>query len=115
MRILVIGAGRTGARVLQQLKKNPKLEVLTADARDKPEAVKQKIITAVDFREALTPLTLEHLVRKARPDLIFLTASTRDMGLGQTAGMDMLASALQDEVALIADVPVIEVARDTAR
>lgn len=115
MKILVIGAGHTGAQVLRQLKKNPGIQVVTADPRDKPEAVKQNIIPAVDYHEALTPLTLEHIVRQARPDLILWTSTTGDMGLGHAAGLDMLTSALQDEVALIADVPVIEVARATAR
>lgn len=115
MKILVIGAGHTGARVLRQLKKNPRLQVLTADPRKNPEALKEKIITAVDFREALTPLTLEHIVQQAQPDLILWTSTTADMGLGQAVGVDMLTSALQDEVALIADVPVIEVTRTTVR
>ena len=30
MRILVVGAGRTGARVSEQLKKNPDIEIVTA-------------------------------------------------------------------------------------
>ncbi len=115
MKILVIGAGHTGARVLRQLKKNPSLHVMTADPRDKPEAVKQKIITDVDYHETLTPLTLGHIIQQAQPDLILWTSTTGDMGLGHSVGMDMLTSALQDEVALIADVPVIEVARTTVR
>lgn len=115
MKVLVIGAGYTGSRVLRQLKKNPGIEVVTADPRDNPEAVKQKIIEAVDYKETLTPLTLEHIVKQAMPDLILWTSSTADMGLGYAPGIDMLTNALQDEVARISDVPLIEVSRTTVR
>ena len=74
-----------------------------------------RTVAAVDYRRSLTPLTLEHIVRQTQPDLILLTSTTGDMGLGQTAGVEMLTSALQDEVALTADVPVIEVARTSVR
>lgn len=39
MRVLVIGAGMVGARVLTQLKKNPCIEVVTVDPRERPYAV----------------------------------------------------------------------------
>lgn len=111
MRILVVGAGRTGARVLRQLQKNPKLSVVTLDPVERPYAVKQGIIAAIDFHEALTPLTLDYVMAQAQPDLILLTAETENLGLGMVPGIDMLADALKDELAAIAEVPVIEVSR----
>lgn len=114
-RILVVGAGRTGARVIAQLRKNPDLEILTADGRDRPYAVEQGVIQQVDYQEALTPLTLEHVVRQAKPDLILLTTTTEDLGLGKAPGMDLLAEALRDELAAVADTPVILVQRAGAR
>ena len=111
MRILVVGAGRTGSMVLRQLLKNSRLKVLTLDPRENPRAVKEKIIPAVDFKEALTPLTLEHVLKESKPDLILLAMTSEDFGMGQGVGMDMLISALRDEVATMSDVPVIEVAR----
>lgn len=111
MRVLVVGAGRTGAEVLRQLQKNPDLTVLTADAQERPYAVQQGIIEGVDYRESLTPLTLEYIVGRARPDLVLLTRAPRDLGLGSALGMDMLADALQDELATISDVPMILVAQ----
>ena len=111
MRVLLVGAGVTGKRVLQQLQKNPRLEVLTADPQKKPYAVAQGVIESVDFQEVLTPLTLEYIVSQAAPDLILIATETEDLGLGTAAGVEMLAEALREEIASLADVPVIEVAR----
>lgn len=111
MRILVIGAGRAGTRVLRQLQKNPGLILLTADPRKDPYAVQQGIIAAVDISEALTPLTLDYVLEQAQPDLVLLTTTTEDLGLGKAPGIDILAGALREELAAIADVPVIAVAR----
>ena len=115
MRILVMGAGRVGARVLRQLQKNPDLTVITADARENPYAVEQGIIPDVDIREPLTPLTLDHIIAQVKPDLILMTQATEDLGLGEAPGMGLMADALRDEMVSISEVPMIEVARTTAR
>ncbi|MGW8319553.1 MAG: hypothetical protein ACWGPS_09930 [Candidatus Promineifilaceae bacterium] len=111
MRILVAGAGRAGARVLRQLKKNPALTVLTLDGRPQPFAVREGIIAQIDIPETLTPLTLPYVLEQAQPDLILLTTSTEDLGLGQAPGMDVLADSLREELSAISEVPLIEVAR----
>jgi nucleoside-diphosphate-sugar epimerase len=111
MTVLVVGAGKTGAEVLRQLLKNPGLRILTLDTRDSPYAIEEGIIRNVDFKEPLTPLSIDSIIKSARPDLVLLTTSPRDMGLGEAAGIDVLSDALQDELATIADVPVIKVAR----
>ena len=110
MTVLVVGAGRTGAQVLRQLSKNPALKVVTLDPRESPHAVEKGIIENVDYKEALTPLTLDHVLRECKPALILLTSTAEDMGLGSSAGIDLFSDALREEVATIADVPVIEVA-----
>lgn len=111
--VLVVGAGKTGAQVLRQLSKNPRLKILTLDPREEPFAVSQGILANVDFKEALTPLTLDAILLQARPDLILLTSTAQDLGLGESAGVDMFSDALRDELATIADVPVIDVARSS--
>ena len=111
MRVLVVGAGVTGTRVLQQLQKNPKLLLLTTDPQKKPHAVAEGVIESVDFQEVLTPLTLEYIVSKASPDIILIATETEDLGLGSAAGVEMMAEAIRDEVASLSKVPVIEVAR----
>ncbi|HUG36567.1 MAG TPA: NAD-binding protein [Candidatus Limnocylindrales bacterium] len=111
MRVLVIGAGRTGSRVLRQLRKNPAITVITADPRPRLVAVEEGLIADVDIREVLTPLTLDHILETTRPDLVLLAISPGDMGLGQPAGVGILTEALHEEIAALAPVPVIDVAR----
>jgi hypothetical protein len=101
MTILVVGADKTGAQTLRQLFKNPKLKILTLDPRESPYSVGQGMIENVYFKEA-------------RPDLILLSSTARDMGLGESPGIGMFSDALRDELATIADVPVIETARSSA-
>ena len=110
-RIVVIGAGRIGTRVLLQLQKNPKIEVLTVDPRTQPYAVQRRIIRSVDYHEALTPQAIEHVVQQTNPDLVLVTTSTEDMELGQAPGVDLLVEALRREIAATVRVPVIGVAR----
>ncbi len=112
MRILVVGAGRIGAKVLEQLKKNPAVTVLTLDPRDNPYALEQGIIDAVDFRESLTPLNLKYVLEKAQPDLILLARATEDLGLGNVLGMDLLSESLSQELTEICELPIIKVARN---
>ena len=111
MRIVVIGAGRTGAKVLRQLHKNPEFTVIVVDPHEKPYAVEQGIISGVDYRESLTPLTLDYLLQKSKPDLVLLTRAPADLGVGSAVGLDMLADSLQNELVTLSDVPMIVVSQ----
>lgn len=111
MRILVVGAGQVGARVLRQLQKNPSLTIITNDPHQEPYAVKKGIIARVDIQETLTPLTLAYVIAQARPDLILLTSASEDFGLGTAPGVDVMVDSLKRELAAISTVPLIEVAR----
>ena len=62
MRVLVAGAGRIGTKVLFQLKKNPNIEILTVDPRKEPFAVKEGVISKIDFNNALTSIALEKVI-----------------------------------------------------
>lgn len=111
MRVLVVGAGRTGARVIRQLRKNPDIEIITADPRAEAYAVETGLIEAVDILEGFTPLTVDYVLDQAKPDLILLAMATEDLGLGAAPGIDVLAEALRKEMASASDIPLIEVAR----
>jgi FlaA1/EpsC-like NDP-sugar epimerase len=111
MRVLVIGAGRTGVRVIQQLRKNEAITVVTADPRPEPEAVKKGVIEQVDVVEPITPLTLDKILEQTGAQMVLLAMPAEEMGLGKAPGVDILADALLDEIASIAKVPVIEVGR----
>lgn len=111
MRVLVVGAGHTGARVIRQLRKNPEIEIITADPHADAYAVEEGVIDAVDIQEAFTPLTVDYVLEKTKPDLVLLALATEDLGLGTAPGIDVLAQALRKEMASASDVPLIEVAR----
>jgi len=111
MKVLVVGAGRTGARVIRQLQKNPEIEIITADPQEDAYTVRKGLIEAVDIRESFTPLTVDYVLEKAKPDLILLATATEDLGLGNAPGIDILAESLRTELAFASDIPLIEVDR----
>jgi hypothetical protein len=111
MRVLVVGAGRAGVKVLRQLQKNPELTVIVVDPHERPYAVERGVIDTVDYRESLTPLTLDYLLEKSKPDLVLLTRAPADLGVGSALGLDMLADSLQDELVTLSDVPMLVVSQ----
>lgn len=100
-----------GVKVIKELQKNPALTVITVNPNEKPFAVQEGVIERVDIQEALTPLNLNYVFQKAMPDLVILTRTSDDLGLGQAPGIDILAESLREELISISDVPVIEVSR----
>jgi len=111
MRVLVVGAGMVGARVLRQLKKNPRIEVVTVDPRDRPYAVEQGIIMDVDYHAELNTVELKETLSKVRPDLVLVTTSKEDMARTGVSGLEVLVTALRNELEATAEVPIIAVAR----
>jgi ketopantoate reductase len=111
LKILVVGAGRVGAKVLLQLKKNPALTVLTVDPRDEPYAIEQGIIESVDYKKELTPRDLGEVLAWVEPDLVLVTTSAGDMGHTGVPGLEILVEALRGELEATANVPIIAVDR----
>ena len=114
MRVLVVGAGRTGNRVIRQLQKNPTLTIVTCDAGEEPYALQKGVIDQVDIQETLTPLTLAYVLAQAEPDLILLASASEDFGLGTAPGVDVMVDSLKRELASLSPVPLIEVSRATS-
>ena len=75
MRVLIIGAGRVGTKVIFQLKKNPRINILTVDPRERPIALEQGLIESVDFHEDLNPIALKGVLAQVKPDLVLVTTS----------------------------------------
>lgn len=111
MRVLVVGAGRVGSKVLLQLRKNPAITVFTVDPREEPQAVQEGIIDVVDYRRELTPRELEDVISLVAPDLVLITTSGEDIGRTGIPGLDMLVEALRGELEATAEVPIIAVSR----
>lgn len=114
MRVLVIGAGQTGALVIQQLQKNQQIKIFTADPRPEPKALRDGLIEKVDITEVISPLTLEDVLERTGADIVFMAMAAEEMALGTAPGVDILADALLDELASISEVPMIQVARSAS-
>lgn len=114
MRVLVIGAGQTGAKVIEQLRKNPAITVLTADPRPEPKAVRDGLIERPDVTDVITPLTLAEVLDRTGADMALLAMASEEMALGTAPGVDVLADALFDEISAISTVPMIQVARSAS-
>jgi nucleoside-diphosphate-sugar epimerase len=113
MRVLIVGAGRVGARVLRQLRKNPDLTLVTVDPREEPFAVKEGVIPFVDYDAELTPMELEPVIEAVRPDLVLVTTSSEDVGRSGIPGLEILVEALRGELEATAKVPIIAVDRSS--
>ena len=111
MRVLVVGAGMVGARVLKQLRKNSKIEVVTIDPRDAPYAVEQGIIGGVDYRLDLNTAEVMDTINQVRPDLVLVTTSKEDIARTGVSGLEVLVTGLRNELEATAEVPIIAVAR----
>lgn len=78
MKVLVIGAGKLGAQVIGQLRKNSRIEIVVADAHEDAYAVKHGVIDAVDMLVHVTPLNFKEVVERANPDLVLLARTVED-------------------------------------
>ena len=94
MKILVLGAGRIGAKVIRQLRKN-----------------KDIVISALDYSVDLRPFELEPIIREVKPDLVLVTTSPEDISRSVIPGLDILVDALSREIETAFSVPVIAVSR----
>ena len=111
LRLLVVGAGRIGASVLLQLRKNHALRVYTVDPRETPFAIEEGIIISVDYQRELTPKDLEPVIEEVEPDLVLVTTSRDDIGRSGVPGLEVLVEALRQELEATSKVPIIAVSR----
>lgn len=107
MRIWLIGAGRIGTTVLRQLQKNPSIDVVVSDSSASPQAVQDGVIEKVDLVKNVSPVNINQLAHRIRPDLILLSPAADDRNLSSLEGGKALAQALNGEICARSDCPVI--------
>lgn len=107
MRIWLIGADQAGAEALRQFQKNPAVEVFVTDGIERPRAVTDRVIAKLDGVENVTPMNVNTLARRIRPDLILIDSSAAKRNLTRLSGGMVYAEALQNEIAATADFPCI--------
>ncbi len=106
MRIWLIGGGQASLVALHQLRKNDALEVVLSAGSDRPLVVQEGAIAQVDHVETVTPLNVNQLARRTRPDLILLD-STAAGSFGRGSGQSVLSQALAEETAASSDYPCL--------
>jgi hypothetical protein len=107
MRIWLIGAAQTGIEVLRQLQKNDEIEVVVTALMADPPAVREKVIDKVDYVEAVTPVNVNTLARRIRPDLILIDSTAQENALGRVTGGSALSQALIVEIANASEYPCV--------
>ena len=114
MRVLVVGAGKVGLKVLHQLRKNPSIIVATVDPRERPPAIEDGIIEAVDYHNELRLRELAQVIKKEKPDIVLVTTSPEDISKSGVSGLEILVESLRGELEASANVPIIAVSRSIA-
>jgi saccharopine dehydrogenase-like NADP-dependent oxidoreductase len=112
MRILVVGAGRVGSEVIQQLGKNPRIEIYTLDPRDKPPAVEEEIIQQIDYPVDLVSSQIINVLNELKPDLVLVTTCKEDISRKGVEGMELLVESLNKELIEASNYPIISVSRN---
>jgi len=111
MRIWLIGAGRMGSSVLRQLQKNSNLEIITSDTKDRPKAVEDGLIDQIDFVERVTPLNVNAVAKRIRPDLILISTGSGVNSYTHLAGGMAMADAFNYEIATASAYPCLVISR----
>ncbi len=107
MRVWLIGAGNIGSVALRQLQKNTTLDIFVSDPSDQPEAVRAGLIERVDLVENVTPVNVNEIARRVRPDLILLSPGIGEQGFGAIEGSKALSDALNYEIIIASAYPCL--------
>jgi hypothetical protein len=111
MRMWLIGAGKTGCAVLRQLQKNVNLEIIVSDTQERPQAVKEGLIDQIDFVQRVTPININEVAKRIRPDLILIATGSGIHSYAHLAGGVAMADALNYEIATASDYPCLVISR----
>lgn len=107
MRIWLIGAGTIGSVALRQLQKNPAVELFVSDPSAQPEAVRNGLINQINLVENVTPINVNEIARRVRPDLILLSPGVGEQGFGAMEGSKALSDAINYEITIISQYPCL--------
>lgn len=107
MRIWLIGADQAGSQAIVQLRKNVNIEFIVSSAIEQPKAVKDGVINKVDHVEFVTPMNINTLARRIRPDLILLDSGADKRNIGHVSGGVAFTEALHQEIVAASDYPCL--------
>ncbi|MCX6042166.1 MAG: hypothetical protein NTV69_13595 [Caldilinea sp.] len=107
MRVWLIGADAAGTAALRQLQKNRNIQVVVSDAIPNPRAIEQRAIAQIDYVESVTPLNINQLAKKIRPDLILLDRGAIQRAFSRISEGFAFAESIQQEIAAASEIPCI--------
>ena len=107
MRIWLIGADSGAVKALRQLRKDPDIEVLVSARSERPKAVQEGILDRVNYVEQITPVNVNNLARRIRPDLILIDAAAEERSYGRISGGLAFSDSLITEIAATSDYPCL--------
>ena len=106
MRVWLIGAARAGTEAVRQLQKNEQIDVIVSAASPSPLAVREGVIAQVDYVESVTPVNVNSLARRVRPDLILIDSGGESSYRRRSGGSE-LSQALTYEIAAASTHPCL--------
>lgn len=112
MKILVVGAGKVGSKVIKQLRKKASIDIYTVDPRENPEALEQGIIEKIDYAVELVPGEIIKILDGLKPDLVLVTTSKKDISKADVEGMELLVESLDNELEATSEYPIVSVSRN---
>lgn len=107
MRVWVIGAARAGTEAIRQLQKDTEIQIIVSAAVSDPQAVREGLIERVDHVESVTPLNVNSLARRVRPDLVVIDSGGESQRYGRMTGGSQLSQALTYEIAAASEYPCL--------
>ncbi|MBT4352215.1 hypothetical protein HOD20_06810 [archaeon] len=108
MKILVIGCGSLGSKVIAQLQKNENIRIITSDIKENPEAVRLGLIKKVNIVEHITVVNIRDIAKRYRPDLVFIARTVDDWGHDDTQLGSQLMTRMEEELNVL-HIPIIPV------
>src|SRR5215207_3524554 len=102
MRVWLIGAGQIGTGALRQLQKNDDIDVIVSADNERPQAVKEGVISKVDYVETVTTVNMNTLARRTRPDLILVDPAALNV-LSRVSGAAAFNQSMLEEMAASSD------------
>jgi hypothetical protein len=105
MRIWLIGASRSGTEAIRQLQKSEQVDVIVSAPSPTPLAVREGVLRKVDYVETVTPVNVNKLAKRVRPDLIVVDSSASSYR-GASGGSE-LSQALTYEIAAASVLPCL--------
>lgn len=107
MRIWLIGAEDAAIDALQQLRKHNDVEIYVSAPIERPKAVTEGVIDRVTYVEYVTPVNINVLARRIRPDLILVDPTADERNYGRVAGGMAFSEALTYELVNASDYPCL--------